>query len=223
MPPRRFKKSKPSNRPRRKVVRKRKLGNMKPDNQVVMYNKISDKPMRFVKTVYGAQYLPGNGGALNGVLSFKISDIADFTNIALLFNRYKINAVHCTFTLRSGSANAGGLDGSTQLPKLFVRYNYDSNAVAGTVGNRMQELNNVKTISYTAEKTVFRYTVIPRTVAPVYLSSIATGYELQKKTFIDSAYPTVPHYGIQFWVPALQTGDELLIDFTYDFTVKYQM
>lgn len=224
MPPRKSRKPKRSNRPRRKIMRKRKLGNMKPQSQTVLYNKISDKPMHFVKTLYGAQVLTGaSGAAMLGVLNFRVSDIADFTNIALLFNRYKINAVHVTFTLRSVAGTAGGLSSSTQLPKIFCRYNYDSNAVAGTVGTRMQELNNVKTMSFTEDETVFRYTVIPRTVAPVYLSSVATGYELQKKTYIDSAYPTVPHYGIQFWIPALQTGDEIIMDYTYDFTCKYQV
>lgn len=207
---------------RRRRAPKRKAG-VKPKGQMVMYNRISDKPMRFIKTVYGGQVVAGPNGPILGTLPFTIGNVSDFTNIALLFNRYKLNKVTCTFTLRSTVASAGGLDSSTQLPKIFCRYNYDSNATSANVGQRMQELSNVKTMVFTAEKNVFTYTLIPRTVAPVYLSSVATGYELQKRTYIDSAYPTVPHYGVQFWLPYVASTEELIIDFTYDFTCKYQM
>jgi len=223
MPPRKNTKPKRSNRPRRKVQRKR---NKMPGNaiakQLVCMNKMPDKPMRFVKTIYGGVTLTGVSGPIYNSYSFSMNALADFNDIAILFNRYKLNKITHTFTLRSASGTAGGLSGSTQLPKLFCRYNYDSNIVSSNIPSTLQEANNVINHTFTEDSTVFQYSIVPRTIQPVYRSTLLTGYELQKRTYIDAAYPDVPHYGLMIWTPFLANGDEILIDITYDFSMKYQ-
>lgn len=221
MAPNKSRKAKKSTRrPRRRVANKRP-GNASIGQMVVM-NKVPDKPMRFVKSIYGSQSLSGVGSAQIGTVAFTMNMLADFNDIAILFNRYKLNKIITTFTLRSSSGTAGGLSNSTQLPKIFVRYNYDAN-LSGIVPQTLQEASNVINHTFTEDSTILRYTCVPRTIAPVYRSAISTGYELQKKSYIDSQYSDVPHYGLMYWIPFLAVGDEILIDYTFDFTVKYQL
>jgi len=217
-----FQKRKRSTRPRRKV-RKNRVGGRAKTSQLQVFNKMPDKPLRYVKSIYGFQTLVGVAGPIYQATSFTVGSLPDFNDIAILFNRYKLNRVTATFTLRSAAGSAGGLGNSTQLPKLFVRYNYDANITAANIPQTLQEVNNVICHSFTEDSTVLRYTCVPRTIAPVYRSALLTGYELQKKSYIDCAYSDVPHYGLMIWVPYLAAGDEILIDYTYDFVVKYQM
>jgi len=190
--------------------------------QLVCMNRMPDKPMRFIKTVYGSTTLTGVSGPIYNSYFYAMNSIADFNDIAMLFNRYKLNKITTTFTLRSAAGTAGGLGNSTQLPKLFVRYNYDSNIVSTSIPAALQEANNVVNHTFTEDQTVFQYTHVPRTIAPVYRSTLLTGYELQKRTYIDATYNDVPHYGLMIWTPFLAAGDEILIDTTYDFSAKYQ-
>jgi len=210
---------------RKRAPRRPRKPTRKPQQQqVVVLNKRSDKPVRFVKTILsdftgGIPSLVGTGTYVTGANSVSIGNVPDFGSIAQLFNRYKINKIHLTVrwkeTLTTGSLSVG------RAPTMWIRYNYDTNLALGSIPTKVQEGNNWRQISFTPDSTQHTYTFIPFTVAPVYLSQIATGYELQKKKYIDSAYQYVPHYGIMYYVDSLAVGQSISFDVTYDFSVKY--
>jgi len=215
-----------TNMRRRKQQRKRGATRPVNANQALVYNKQSTKPMRFVKTVRAGSVFNGLNTAISAVNAYQAQYMPDIGNIQLLFNRYKINKITLTYRLKD-TGNGDALNFNTvMMPTMWIRYNYDSNdfttaTPTATVGSKILELNNVKSFTFTPEKTQFQYVVHPRTISPVYLSSILTGYKLNPKQYIDVAYTNVPHYGIVWYIDQLPTGLQLEVDTTFDVSFQY--
>lgn len=218
-----------SKRPRQKKNRKGRKA-PKQVQQVVVYNPRSVKTLtqRFVKSLYQANLVAGADTTVATVNAFTMASVPDIGAISVLYNRYKLNKIHMTFTLKDayGGSDSGVNLITARMPTLWIRYNYDSENITPSTDyadliEKLQEVPNVKSITFTPNQTKFTYTLIPFTVAPVYLSSVATGYQLQKKRYIDMAYLNVPHYGVMWAIDELPEGLELVVDVSYDFTVKY--
>lgn len=219
---------------RSRKSRRGRKGMRKPQQiqQVVNYNTFNNKPIkpqRFIKSLYQANLIEGADTTVATVNAFTMANVPDIGAISTLYNRYKMNKIHLTFTLKDNYGGSGsGVDMNTaRMPTLWIRYNYDSENITPSSDyadliEKLQEVPNVKSITFTPNQTKFTYTLIPFTVAPVYLSSVATGYQLQKKRYIDMAYTSVPHYGVMWAVDELPEGLSLVVDVTTDFTVKYQ-
>ena len=213
----------PAKRPRRKMVRKPRKTGMKVGQQLT-YNPSSPRPQVFTKTsLYSVNGINAYAGAslpINFVGGALAATMPDWSSITNLFNRFKMLKVTYTFNLTTTTA-ANGLDGD-RLPKMLIRYNYDSNLGAAGVPLRLQDSPNVKVFQFTADKTQFSYTYYPRCIEPVYLSGISTGYKLAKQQYIDVQYGTVPHYGLMFNVDFLSPGLFLTYDITWTTAFKYQ-
>lgn len=184
-------------------------------NPVVVFEKTAKFNQNGVNVWLGAnaQYI-FNGGAI-------ASSMPDWTVITSLYNRYKFMAVTYTWTLIDLGTVAGVDLSTARMPKMYIRYNYDSNLTNAQVPGKLQELDNVKTFSFSPEKTVVSYTYFPRTIEPVYLSAIATGYKLAKPQFIDVQYGTVPHYGMIVDVDFIANGLAITFDISYKTAFKY--
>ena len=216
-------------RPARKMPKRprRKTG-ARPvvNSQALVYNKMPTKPVRFVKSFFAGATFVGVNTAQSSVNAFLCQNMPDIGNIQLLYNRYRINKIHLTYRLKD-NGNGDALNFNTvTMPTMWIRYNYDSNDLTSatptaTVKNRLQELNNVKSFTFTPEKTQFVYTINPRTISPVYLSSILTGYKLNPKQYIDIAYTNVPHYGVAWYIDQLPSGLMLEVDTTFDVSFQY--
>lgn len=205
---------------KRKMIRKRR--NPVKVGQLRTVNSIQLRPQRIVKTslssISGNQMV-GAGASITVLGGALMGSMPDFSNIANLFNRYKMNKVTYTFNVQAtGNATLYTYD----LPKIAVRYNYDSNLASANVQSRIQEVNNFKQFQFTPDKTSFSYTYYPRCIEPVYLSAIASGYKVAKQQYIDVQYSTVPHYGIMWFVDNLATGLIITYDITWDVSFKYQ-
>ena len=224
--------TKPKTKNTKKSMRKRhthvKPGNPKP-GALVVYNTQRPKPQVFKKTaiynVNGTNIITGAGAisyATGGALA---SSMPDWANIITLYNRYKMLKVTYTFNIQA-LPSAGASLFSFDLPKMMIRYNYDSNLAGGVTGNpilaRMQEVPDVVINQFTPEKPTFAYTYYPRCIEPVYLSGVSTGYKLAKQQYIDIAYGSVPHYGIMWWIDTIPTGLTITYDISYEVAFKYQ-
>ena len=161
----------------------------------------------------------GTGTHLSSIGGITVNAMPDFLNISALYNRYKIMSVTYNFNIQP--VGTGGLV-SFDLPKMTIRYNYNSQLTSSTVmPNVFQDLNNVKQFQFTQDKTQFAYTFYPRCNEPVYLSLTATGYKLSKPQYIDVAYPSVPHYGIMWYADSVPVGVKICLDITYKVAFKY--
>jgi len=222
-------KSKRTTKPRRNrkpKQRRARRARAQQQAQLVRYNSISNKPVTFTKTIFKAGIFNGLGVATSSVNAFSVQFVPDIGSIAALYNRYKLNKVTLTFRLKDNASDSGANFTTAIMPTMMMRYNYDSYEITSasttaTVLQKLQEVNNVKQVTFTPMMTQFQYTIVPRTIAPVYLSAVATGYELQPKRYIDIAYNNVPHYGIMWYADYVAPGLSIEVDFTYNFTCKY--
>lgn len=208
--------------PRRKMARKSRPTGPVKVGQLRTVNNYQLRPQRVMKTslsTISGNVMTGAGGPITVLGGALMGSMPDFANLANLYNRYKMNKITYTFNVQAtGNATLYTYD----LPKIAVRYNYDSNLASANVQTRIQECNNFKQFQFTPEKTTFSYTYYPRCIEPVYLSLIASGYKLAKPQFIDVQYSSIPHYGIMWYVDNLATGLIITYDITWDATFKYQ-
>ena len=74
-------------------------------NQHLVFNKMPSSTVRFVKTIQSASAYVGAGASQSSVASFTVLSMPDFSSISALYNRYKINKVMLTFTLRDNTSS----------------------------------------------------------------------------------------------------------------------
>jgi len=186
---------------------------------LVTLNQMSNKPMRFVKTISNQIIIAGTSNAVSGGGDFTIAALPQFGELAVLFNRYKMNSI--TFTIRLLDQAPGVSMAQSQMPTMTYRYNYDSNLAVANIQDKLQNQNNVKQFTFTIDNTKFQYKIVPKTITPVYYNITSSGYKLNNPTYIDCAYSSVPHYGLIYHIDELLTGFTVAIDVTYDFSMKY--
>lgn len=203
----------------KKTTRRRvnpKLGN---GSQLSTLNVMSDKPMRFQKTILNQITLQGASTSITGEGQFTIDVVPQFPELTALFNRYKLHKV--ILNIRAIDQQTGVSFAQSQMPTLYHRYNYDSNIAVVSIKDKLSNATNVNTFTFTLDKTKTQYTLVPKTVSPVYYSITSTGYKLNEPEWIDVAYPSVPHYGWMYYIDNLLTGFTIAVDVTYDFSMKY--
>jgi len=206
-------------RPKRKTTQR---GAVKV-SQLMTINSRKPKPQVFMKTALSqlsGNTIVGAGASVVQLGGALASSMPDWSSIINLYNRYKMIRVKYTFTCQPSSPS--GTLFSYDLPKMMVRYNYDSNLTTAGIAIKMQEIPNVKQFQFTPDKTTFSYTYYPRCIEPVYLSSISTGYKLAKQQYIDVQYGSVPHYGIMWYIDTLATGISISYDISWEVAFKYQ-
>ena len=204
-------------RPKRQAKRAIKQG------QLVTLNPTRPKPQVFTKTALfvnnGTNSYIGAGLPITFLGGALAASMPDWSAITALYNRYKMLKITYTFNLTT-TLQSNGLDGD-RLPRMMIRYNYDSNLTAANVQLRLQDQPNVKVFQFTADKTQMSYSYYPRAIEPVYLSGISTGYKLARQQYIDVQYGTVPHYGLMFYIDGLSSGLVLTYDITYSTAFSY--
>jgi len=214
----------PKRAPRRKAMRKRTNPSPFKQSQHRIVNSFRPKPQVFRKSALSANgqggLLTGSGVAIQVVGGALASSMPDWSSITALYNRYKMLKITYTFNIQA--AQGLGTLFNYDLPKMLVRYNYNSNLLATNAGTTLQEMANTHQFQFTPEKTSFSYSYYPRCVEPVYLSSVASGYKLAKQQYIDVQYGTVPHYGIAFFVDQLALGLVITYDISWEVAFKYQ-
>lgn len=203
-------------------------GSKAKSKQLVTLNRIGPVPQVFKKVALsdanGVNTVLGNNLPVWFLGGATVGSMPDWANIIYLYNRYKMVSIKYTFNIQTtGALSLFNYD----MPKIYIRYNYDSNQSAGLNGvnilNKMQEVPNAKVFQFTAEHTTFSYTYYPRCIEPVYLSSVSTGYKLAKPQYIDTLYSSVPHYGLMWYVDYLTSGIKMTYDIQYETAFKYEM
>jgi len=213
----------PSKRPRRRPARKSNKPKAAKLNQMIVHNVSRPKPQIFRKTALFNQntsnVITGSGVPTTLIGGALVQSMPDFTSITALYNRYKMKKITYTFNLQAtGGFSLFALD----LPKMLIRYNYDSNLTGAGILAKLQEIDNVVQFQFTPEKTQFSYSYYPKTISQVYLSGIAIGYKLNPQQYIDKFYSDVPHYGIMWYIDNLATGLQITYDIAYEVSFKYQ-
>jgi len=201
-------------RPRRKTTNK----GFKVTQQFTQ-NPSHPKPQVFKKTTINAIVVNGTGVPYFTLGGAFASSMPDWTNIIALYNRYKMLKVTYTFNCQ---ASAGGPISAIDMPRIWIRYNYDPVLAAAGVKDKLQECPNTKVFQFTPEKTTFRYSYYPRCIEPVVLSGTSLGTKLAKQQYIDCNFGNVQHYGIMYWMDYLAAGCQISYDISWETAFKYE-
>lgn len=199
---------------RRKRAAKKKV--VKARGQMVQYNRVGTNYFRSSKTYLNrVQYTPG---VVNTIINPQVNAMPDLGNIAAIFSYYRINKITYTFRWQDmdSASNTNTLSSVVQ-PTLYICHNYDGNVTNAT---GITERKGSRSITFTPERNVFTFTVYPKTISPVYLSSVASGYTINKSRWIDLDYSTVPHYGVLLYIDNVPPGTIVNQTETWDVSFK---
>jgi len=150
-------------------------------------------------------------------LSFRLTDLQDYTEVTSLFDQYYLKSVTVKLRPMVGSIAGGG---SLVIHSIsdFEDDNLITGGAAGT--NQMREHWSYQMKSYDLEDhQALQWTVKPAWSTEIYNSAITTRY---KSTYgwLQSDYPTVPHYGLKFQFQYVGTATET---FSWIMTATYHL
>lgn len=140
----------------------------------------------------------GNNFTFPFVLTFSLDQLVQFTDITNFADRYKIKDVYIRMQYNSDSVTGVPTTGQNQpniVPSMCYIADYDDSNVQtptelnAKMGLKRKALNNG----------AFHLIKLKPKVAPaIYQAGVASAYAVpSSQTFINSSYPTVPHYGIK--------------------------
>lgn len=194
------------------------------------------KPM-YRKTTVSLNYTFGTAGQLTmlttpssttqgvstlpSVIRLDAIPVDEYNALKALYTHYKIKKVVYTFTMNS-EGFTGIVANATVIPKLYIRYTYDSDSLAATLAN-FAEMQNVKVFQFGGEGNQARYTWYPRVLQTVYQSSgIVSSNSPARPRWFDIDYGGMQHYGCAFIMPFMPAGATLTLEQEITYCVKDQ-
>jgi len=168
----------------------------------------------------------GNNFTVPFSLQFSLDQLAEYTDFTNICDRYKILDVYVKLQYNTDSV-AGAPNASGQ-PNMVPSVNWipdydDSTTLTATqinakMGVRRKALNDGRFHSMSVK---------PRLAANAFNGALASAYTVPgKATWVNSAYPSVPHYGIKgfienMYLGAIATGTSCIaIDVTFKVAIK---
>lgn len=151
---------------------------------------------RFVQTSSYYMTVPIIGSSIANVAGgfpFNLASCNNSTAFQSLFDQYRIEAVDVTLRPR---CNAFVATGTSSPPPLYLVIDYD-NVTALASAAAATEFSTCAIVEvYQSCRRVFK----PRIALAAYNSGAFTGYS-NAIGWIDSAYPSVEHYGLKYFLP----------------------
>lgn len=134
-----------------------------------------------------------------GGFSFQLSDCVDFSDFTNLFETYSITMIELQFMPK---ANAVPQQQTATLATPAVLYTLvDTNDSA--IPSTLDEVIQYRTTKAHYAYKPFKMKFVPRASVQIF-NGIVPGYAVAKKfTKIDTAYPSVPHYGLKTGITAV--------------------
>lgn len=129
-----------------------------------------------------------------GGITFKLSNIADYTSYTSLFDQYQITAIDFILRPRNNVTNSASI--AVTLAPLLLVIDYDD-ATSPASASVLQQYQNVMVVeSYQSVRRVFK----PSYTNFAYQGA-TPGYSVNQG-WCDCAYPDILHYGIKYYIGA---------------------
>lgn len=161
------------------------------------------------------------GSANGGNITFALSDIANYTELTALYDRFRINKVVVNFIPRY-SRNMMGLnypdaeDGATS-GDYFGRYlanpsrfgtciDYDDSTNVATM-DALREYSTAKITHCTQKQT---RVLTPAVLTQLYESGVSSAYAPKFKQWVSTSDPTTPHYCLKWYLDAMNYDSSLI-------------
>lgn len=198
-----YRKRRYARRPRKRVARKRRMYKMRikrnPGKQVVhRHFRWTTLEQRIDLTVPAAAAGTGNYGILGYGTAFTLSNLVNFSELTQLYDQYKIARVYLRFNYNSnpGASTLGTPDAGLGLEMLICN-DYDD--VNTPTYNELAQRSTTKRYRLTNNKPTRTWKLRPRVLNEVYRSSLTTHYNPMSAPFLDATAADVPHLGTK-WV-----------------------
>lgn len=135
---------------------------------------------------------PTNDGG--GAYEFKLSDVAAYSELTVLFDQYRIEGVEVVFTA-SQSDTTGFV-----WPRIYVAFDPDDSDIP-TALSTLRERGNTKIYAFAPNKREFRVNLVP---AAVIISETAGGQKAAisapRGQWKDCNQAGIIHYGLKYWL-----------------------
>lgn len=218
MPP---KGKKPFYKKAKKGNKKKQLKTVKPvrgyAGTALTYNRVKTQYYNCAKSYLG-QVIYTAGNSYNQAFRFDLLAMPDYAQLAQVFAHYMINSITLTFRFMDITSDDTFTLDNVPSCHLYIAHNYDSTL---NDASHVAEKRNMVSHTFTKEKNLFSYTVYPKTVSPVYLSAVSTGYKVNPKVWVEKSYQSVSHYGALLWIPSIPVGTRVACDYTYNVSWKH--
>jgi hypothetical protein len=126
---------------------------------------------------------------------FALINSLQYNEFTQLFDKYKIVAVKYKIMYQ---CNQAAVAGSSVLPIIHYVSDSDDAAVPITYTDvtaksscRSKVLGNTQVVTMTIK---------PHVADEIYQSALTTAYGVRKAPYINTQYPSVPHYGVKVWM-----------------------
>lgn len=180
---------------RRRTLRRRKIGYLPRRTRISRgMVKINNNIHSFKRTVNSANILIDNTGYKYGALTFKLSDLSNYTEFVNLYDQYRILGVKVEFRPRVTSADANPLSTLVQFGDLVTAIDHNDSSAPGSQ-NELYAYKRMKTTNMLKGQT--RY-IKPSVLIQMYESAISTGYGSKWRQWLDTNDYDVPHYGLKY-------------------------
>jgi hypothetical protein len=174
----------------------------------------SAKPYTFIRSIPEADINKGTIDQGYGV-AFTLADLPSSSEFTALFDQYRINWVEYTFTLKTP------FNALPASPLIYVAEDHDdSSPPSRTFVNERQ---GCKVLSFGIDRNRITVRVVPTVVNQVYQSAVASGYSrMEPGTWLDCSYPSVPHYGLKYFIDNYNTSVGTIIGTTLRYSVSFK-
>lgn len=151
-----------------------------------------------------------------GSASFNLDDILNSSDIKNLFDQYRLAWIKIKVYCTSTTASTGS---SAQLPSLIWSIDDDDNTFP-TVAQMREKMEARQKMFYPG-KPITIFIKSPRVQRQLDTAALlSSGNEVARAPWINTAYSTVPHYGLKFCIldANLNTTSTAYTNFKFDLT-----
>ncbi len=150
------------------------------------------KSFTFSRMTSGATLTATTGVPLATALTFSIDQVPSYTDFTNFFDQYRILQVRVT--LAPGQLGANSV--------VYSAIDYDDANIPITQSDLLER----ETCQLSNSTVYLHRDLIPAVLTETYQSNVTSGYQVKQRQWIDSAYPSVPHYGLKLFSPTLSSG-----------------
>lgn len=148
----------------------------------------------FTRTVQLANIDASHLANVYGAITFKLTDLPNYTEFTNLFDRYRINAVKLTIVPLVTSNDVNPATTLFTLPNVHTAIDYNDNSNPGSMNELMQYSNYRCTRANKVHSRYFK----PSVLQSNYETAVATAYTPAWKRWLTCDDPVTPHYCLKY-------------------------
>lgn len=130
-----------------------------------------------------------------GSFNFKLSDLPNYAEFSNLYDMYKLTFVKIYFVpfTMDNSSSGGAVTDSTQWQNLYSCIDNNSSVIPTSA----DQIRQYQTCKFTRMGKIHKRIIYPKPATMIY-DGATTAYGLAKSTWMNTSYPTIPHYGLKW-------------------------